>query len=173
MIVGRRRFSPRYRHSVWDRLTNPDLVPREDVGITEEAEIRKVKEQVYGDLLVLLNSRRAIVEIPEGMPALRKSLLMFGLPDLTGRSPGHEGDRKVIEAAIRQVIDDFEPRLGPPLKRDARDRSETVEVECLPVGPGSNRAQLSFRISATLRLNEVPISFNYSLDVASWAFFKS
>ncbi len=171
--MGRRRFSPRFLHSVWDRLTHPDLVLGEDVGITEEGEIRKIKEQVYADLLVLLNARRAVVAIPDGMPALRKSLLMFGLPDFTGRSPGHNGHRKEIEAAIRQVIEDFEPRLGPLPKSE--DGNQPKMVECVTASAGSTTAQLSIRILATLRLhsNQVPIRFDYSLDVMSWAFSKS
>ena len=98
--------SPCLQHSLWDRLTNPELIRGENVVVSPGSEIERLKSEVRRDLEWLLNTRTAPIDIPDGLKDLQSSLVKFGLPDI---STLNFGDPKVkdrlagiLESVIRQ-----------------------------------------------------------------------
>ncbi len=148
------------QHSFWDRLTDPDLVRGPGVAAAARGEVERVKDEVRRDLEWLLNSRRPPVELPEGLTGLSKSLMTYGLPDVTGLSMGNTDDRERLQKTIETVVRDFEPRLF------------SVVVQFNLHDQDRFRAALHYRIEAMLRLDPVPepIAFDTMLDLGSRAF---
>jgi type VI secretion system protein ImpF len=151
---------PRLQDSVWDRLIDPSPARGEGVGSSELSEMERIKNAVRRDLEWLLNSRRPPLDIPEGMDALKTSLVMYGLPDFTGITSGDTDERDRLQKALEQAIRDFEPRLAD------------VKVTFDPGDQDRARAALHFRVSALLRLDPAPepIVFDTALDLSNRAF---
>jgi|SRR5580692_7629153 type VI secretion system protein ImpF len=120
-----------------------------------EAELRRL---VGSDISALLNTiNLASAEDLTDAPEVRKSILNFGFPDLTGISIAENrvfGVAKLLETALR----DFEPRLAPGSIKIRRD--ETVSAEELRV---------RFLVSAELRVEpvDVPMEFVAELELDS------
>jgi type VI secretion system protein ImpF len=120
-----------------------------------EAELRRL---VGSDISALLNTiNLASAEDLTDAPEVRKSILNFWVPDLTGISIAENrvfGVAKLLETALR----DFEPRLAPGSIKIRRD--ETVSAEELRV---------RFLVSAELRVEpvDVPMEFVAELELDS------
>ncbi len=85
------------------------LLPDEPKPIRE---IRKIREFVRRDLEALLNTRLDNAqEIPDEFEESRKSLLTYGLPDLTTFQLKSDQERRRLIKIIENVIRTFEPRL--------------------------------------------------------------
>jgi type VI secretion system protein ImpF len=158
--VADRSAFPRLQDSLWDRLTDPAAARGKDVGSSQSSEIERIKDAVRRDLEWLLNARRPSLEIPEEMEALKKSLVMYGLPDFSGVSSGDANERERLQQTLEQAIRDFEPRLS------------NVKVSFDPTDQDRTRAALHYRVSALLRLDPVPepIVFDTVLDLSNRAF---
>lgn len=96
----------------------PDLyVPSLLVRLTDDHETptlqnkRDWERTLLTEVELLLNTKRASEEVPEGFKYTSQSLPMYGLPDCTSMSvkdPDHQAElRRAIETALRH----FEPRL--------------------------------------------------------------
>ena len=158
--MARRSAFPRLQDSIWDRLTDPSTGRGSDVGSSAPGEVERIKNAVRRDLEWLLNARKPPLEIPEGMDALRTSLVTYGLPDFTGISAGDMNERNRLQQSLEQAIRNFEPRLSH------------VEVTFDPGDQDRSRAALHFRVSALLRLDPAPeaIVFDTVLDLSNRAF---
>jgi type VI secretion system protein ImpF len=103
----------RLQPALLDRLT--DDAPDQKVEAPEQRVMSRsrLREAVLRDLAWLFNATRleAGVDLSR-WPAIRSSVLNFGLPALAGR-PASAVDVADIERAIRDAIVDFEPRLLP------------------------------------------------------------
>jgi type VI secretion system protein ImpF len=74
--------------------------------------LRQLKQGVARDLEALLNARQeALEELPSEFVEVRRSLLIYGLPDFTAFNPMSDNDRYQIRRALEQAIATFEPRL--------------------------------------------------------------
>ncbi len=106
----------RLQPALLDRLTDdePDKTqePREHRVMSK----RRLRQAVLRDLAWLFNTTRLEGKDPSGSlaraPRVRRSVLNFGLPALSGRSTSSL-DVVTLERAIRQAILDFEPRILP------------------------------------------------------------
>jgi len=99
--------------SLLDRLT--DLNPDGKTDTLDERVIsfRRLRESVMRDLEWLLNTGRLeITSELDDYPEVRKSVLNYGIPDISGVSVVSK-DSESIEEEIRQAILDFEPRIIP------------------------------------------------------------
>jgi len=99
--------------SLLDRLT--DLNPEGKTDTFEERVIsfRRLRESVIRDLEWLLNTGRLEISSElDGYPEVKKSVLNYGIPDISGTSTAGR-DSTSIEQDIRQAILDFEPRIIP------------------------------------------------------------
>ncbi len=155
-----RDSNPRFQHSLWDRLTNPDLIRGSDVGVTVSSEIERIKNEVRRDLEWLLNSRRTPGDPPAGMSHLSQSLMTYGLPDITSVSPGDTDARKRLTQLLESVIRDFEPRLS------------NVRVIFEPQKQDNTLGSLHYRIEAILRVDPAPepVIFDTVLQLGNKAF---
>jgi type VI secretion system protein ImpF len=158
--MSRKPATPRFQHSLWDRLTNPQLIRGEDAGVSPAGEIERLREEVRRDLEWLLNSRSTPVEIPDGLGALQQSLIRYGLPDFTSLnlSDPKEGER--FQDVLAEAIRAFEPRL------------DRVEVRFDPQHQDRSRATLHYQVRAILRLEPAPqpVVFETVLELGSKTF---
>lgn len=108
-LVPKERLQP----SLLDRLTD------EEPGNPQESRERRVlspqrlREVVRRDLGWLFNAiNLASVEDLSAYPHVARSVLNYGLPDLTGHTASGM-DPPQLERMLRQVVRDFEPRILP------------------------------------------------------------
>lgn len=112
----------------------------------------QVRGAIERDLENLLNTRCFPEEIPAVFGELRKSLLMYGLPDFTSRNPSTPAVRTELRQEIERAITLFEPRL----------RNITVRVE----SPVRSEQRFMFKIAALLQIDNgsESISFDTYFD---------
>ena len=101
----------RLQPSLLDRLT--DLQPDEATESVSQQSMsqRQFKEAVIRDLGWLLNS--VALEVCEDLdkyPAVKRSVLNYGLPDLSGHTASTI-EVRTVEKAIRAAILQYEPRI--------------------------------------------------------------
>lgn len=101
----------RLQPSLLDRLT--DLAPgeRRETREARVIDIRRLREIVQRDLGWLLNCANAGRNIDPGrFPLAAKSVLNYGLSEVSGDFSTAE-KAEAIRGAIRQAIENFEPRI--------------------------------------------------------------
>lgn len=137
------------KQSLLDRLTDTHAWPA-----TRGASLKMFREGLRRDVEWLLNTRRPIAGAFEAFPLAAKSVVNYGLPDLTHMSTRRENAEALI-LAILNTLRTFEPRVHQP------------EVTMLS-GEKSARS-LRFQVRGTLRLEtgEEPIMFDTRLEIAS------
>ncbi|HYD59121.1 MAG TPA: type VI secretion system baseplate subunit TssE [Noviherbaspirillum sp.] len=155
---------PSYRQavvtpSVWDRLHDDN--PRDPGGDDSVAyiDLRHFKQAVARDLDALLNSRCVDPdEDIERYPHAARSVLNFGIIDLSSLSLLNPDDRALLRDKIRQTIERHEPRL-------TRVRV-TLDV------PDGMQRMLRFRVDAVLKVhpNKPPVTFDAMLQLSSNAY---
>ena len=156
----RHQHSFALQHSLWDRLSNPTLIRGEAVEITPSSEMARIKEEVRRDLEWLLNSRSMPVELPSGLPALKRSLVRYGLPDFSTLNLGNPRSREDFQSVLAEVIRDFEPRL------------DRVEVRLSTQEQDHARPSLRYIVEAVLRLEPTPqlVVFDTVLELGTKKF---
>jgi type VI secretion system protein ImpF len=146
---------PGLEASLLDRLLD-DPARRE--AQARGASLAEIRGALVRDLGNLLNTRHDFTDVVHGYTELSKSLLVYGLPDLTQFSPRNNTDcdklRRLIEASIRT----FEPRLTG------------ISVTMLPAE--EKKGALRFRVDARLRTRPRPtrITFDTVLEAGPNAF---
>lgn len=148
--------------SILDRLLDDEPGSTVEAAATARADrlkaLARIKAAVKRDLEWLLNCKQSIVERPEGLPHLDRSLLAFGLPDFSAVSLDDAREQERLLRAIESAIRRFEPRLTGVRAR-------------LEEGRGPDRS-LRFRIDALLRLDPEPepVTFDSLLHLGTKAF---
>jgi len=147
MAVESDRFWP----SLYDRLRSRDAKGIDDYFV-DSSQLRSV---VKRDLEVLLNatSLESTTDLA-GHPKVRKSVLNYGLPDITGKIVSGLSAWEIQES-LRAALAHFEPRIMPD--------SLSVEVDTTGVGINSVRAYdpergLTLSISGTILGTPMPES---------------
>ena len=104
----------------------------------------------------LLNTRLAEIDGLEACPEAQRSLLAYGVPDLSAFFHGSQHDLQRMIACIEKAIRTFEPRLEPQSVRVERVRDAAAE----PV------MKLRLRVQAVLRVEPFrsPIVFDPRID---------
>jgi type VI secretion system protein ImpF len=129
--------------SLLDRLIDdsPQL-SHEAVG-KHLQDTRGLERSVVHDLEDLFNTRReALSDLPEEFVEVNKSILAYGLPDVTSYNLLDPNDRNQLRRTIETSIAVFEPRL------------QRVRVSM--TAPRQNDGALHFRIEALLRVEPAP-----------------
>jgi type VI secretion system protein ImpF len=111
------RPDERLQPALLDRLTDdePDkkMEPREARVLTK----KQLRRSVLRDLAWLFNATQLeAVNDLSGAPLVRRSVLNFGLPALSGRSASSL-DVSDLAKAVREAIINFEPRILPSTLR--------------------------------------------------------
>ncbi|MGL4465286.1 MAG: type VI secretion system baseplate subunit TssE [Planctomycetia bacterium] len=118
--------------------------------------VEHVLDTVRRDLEELLNTRRTMDEAEESLPEVRRSLLAYGLPDLTTMPIATDRDRADLGRALKDILERFEPRL-----RDVRVTVKTIGTENFD-------RTLRFRIDARFRADPAPeVSFDTNLELST------
>jgi type VI secretion system protein ImpF len=138
--------------SLLDRLIDPDsagTVARRGYGVAQ------MTEAVRRDLTELLNTRQSHEGLPPDFEELHRSILAYGLPDLTTFNAVTPEERRQIGTMIEKIIELFEPRL--------RDVRATV------LTPGESRDRtIRFRVDARLCLDPAPeVAFDTVLELST------
>jgi type VI secretion system protein ImpF len=144
--------------SVLDRLLDFEPDVSREAPRSRSKSLRELKLSVRRDLEWLLNTRTVHVEIDEGLQELKKSVLTYGLPDITGISAKNQLEQKRLSLAIENAIRTFEPRFLD------------VRVTLEPVNNVDR--SLKFRIEARLNVEPTPepIAFDTVLQLGSGDF---
>jgi type VI secretion system protein ImpF len=143
--------------SVLDRLVDFEPEAKAEPPASRSKALRQVKQALKRDLEWLLNTRR-VLEVPEELPLLAKSLLTYGLPDFSNSSVKNTQDQHELTLALEATLKRFEPRL----------EDIVVSVANASVLERAFR----FKIEARLRIDPVPepISFDTTLQIGSGNF---
>ena len=150
--MARNRSESALRSSVLDRLTG-------DHGASSRfgtIGLRELKQAVARDLEWLLNTRVWWPGEFRDLEESQKSVLSYGIPDLSVYSWASAGDRERVCAKIEEAVKTFEPRL----------MARTVKAS---VAPSEDVADFSvrLRIEAVLHVEPYtePVSFDTDIYV--------
>lgn len=102
----------------------------------------RIREALLWDLTALLNTRIQAKQLPEGTEQIKRSILTYGLPDLTALSVVDQRER--LEKVIWDAIETFEPRL------------KLIRVERLEDSESGSAEAVQFRIEAMLIVENPP-----------------
>jgi len=142
--------------SLVDRLIDLDPTVSREPPLSRHQVLREMKLSVRRDLENLLNTRHRCLSPPEHLKELEKSLVNYGIPDLTASNMGSPQDREKLCAALQKIIARHEPRF------------KTVRVKLQDTSEELDRT-LRFRIDALLIVDPAPepIVFDSVLRTAS------
>jgi type VI secretion system protein ImpF len=111
-LAPRERLQP----SLLDRLTDDEPHAKQESRDKRVLSPARLRESVRRDLGWLLNTvNLATVQDLDAYPDVVRSVVNFGMADLTGRTASsfkHEEARDEVESHLLRVIRDFEPRLS-------------------------------------------------------------
>jgi type VI secretion system protein ImpF len=139
--------------SILDRLIDMEPDKRGEPVQYHSASYSQIRGSIERDLENLLNTRCFSDEIPNACSELRKSLLMYGLPDFTSKNPSTPSVRTELRQELERAISMFEPRL----------HNVSVRIE----NPTSGERRLKFKIMALLRIDDADaesVSFDTFFD---------
>ncbi len=98
--------------SLLDRLLDDEPKTTSEPNEKTRWNLNMITESVRQDLEALLNTRiETIQELPSEFTETKKSLLTYGLPDLTSFQLKNDQDKRRLTKIIENLIHTFEPRL--------------------------------------------------------------
>jgi type VI secretion system protein ImpF len=145
----------RLQPSLLDRLTDDE--PEKPVESRDKRVISasKLRECVTRDIAWLLNCvNLGKDEILSDYPDVARSVVNFGIPDLTGAAVAGI-DSVVLQRQLRQAIHTFEPRLT----------SETLQVMVGADTKRMDQRSLSFRIDSEMWAQPLPLNLYLKTEV--------
>ena len=121
--------------------------------------MRQFRLGVKRDLEWLLNTTCAPIEIPEPCAEAKKSVLCFGLPDISSVALQDAGDEQQVMRSLEEAIERFEPRLAHA-RVTSRNRTKAVSRPS------------RFHVEAVLMMDPAPerISFDTVLEITKGAY---
>jgi type VI secretion system protein ImpF len=138
--------------TILDRLIDPDsggTIARHGYGVEQMFFV------VQRDLEDLLNTRQTHVGLPEAFDEVHRSIVAYGLPELTSLDAITPSQRDDIGRVLEGIVKQFEPRL------------KDVHAELVSGGDGKERS-VKFRINARLCLDPAPeVAFDTVLELAT------
>lgn len=141
--------------SILDRLIDLDPQLTREAPGSRATSLREMKAAVRRDLEWLLNSRSHIDAEDLTLEEAKKSVAVYGLPDITGFAASNPDEQARLAAALEHAIRVFEPRfLNPRI---------TMEP------PTALQRALKFRIEALLDVDPAPepVVFDTVLEFGS------
>lgn len=137
----------RLQPSLLDRLTDLEPHDREKVRERWVLTLPQLRDAVKRDLAWLLNTGNFDgVQSLDDHPRVAKSVLNYGVPDVTGRVASAV-EVPLVEKSLRQAILDFEPRI----------LSKTLRVRVTVQRTEMSHNALRFDIEGELWAEPVPI----------------
>lgn len=141
--------------SILDRLMDQDRQKTSETPLSRTQSLRELKQSLRRDMEWLLNSRRSPIDVPETFEECQRSMVVYGLPDLSSLTVHSAADQQRLIRGMEEAINHFEPRLT------------AVKVSIAPVAQGSR--SLRFVIEAMLRIDPAPehVTFDTTLELNS------
>jgi type VI secretion system protein ImpF len=141
--------------SILDRLMDNERERKTEIPLGRAQSLRELRASLRRDLEWLLNSRRSPIDVPETFTECQRSLVVYGLPDLSSLTVQSAADQARLIRGMEEAISHFEPRLT------------AVKVSLAPVATGSR--MLRFVIEAMLNIDPAPehITFDTVLELNS------
>ena len=102
----------RLQPALLDRLTDDARDARTERGDQRVMSKAQLRQAVLRDLSALFNAVQPLGAEADGYPLIADSVLNFGLPPLSGQLASRL-DVSVLERAIREAIQRYEPRILP------------------------------------------------------------
>src|SRR4051812_3088088 len=94
--------------SVLDRLLEYDPEVSRELAKQRNQVLRELKDSVRRDLNNLLNTRIRCLSLPLGLEELKRSLVNYGTPDLTGATLGSSKERDEFCRTLERIINQHE-----------------------------------------------------------------
>lgn len=129
--------------SLLDRLIDDDPATTREPPKSQTQVLAELRSSVRRDVENLLNSRCRFEAWPPDYTELDRSLVAYGLPDLTAANLNATDQRTAFLKLVEKVLRTFEPRFT------------RVHVEAVRGGSTTDRI-LRFRIDAMLRAYPAP-----------------
>jgi type VI secretion system protein ImpF len=147
---------------VLDRLLD-DEPGEPQRGTAMYFDIPDFKAALARDLEALLNTRVVeLGELAEQYPEAAKSVIRYGIPDLSSLTLLSPKDRERLRGEVQYAIERFESRL-----------SQVKVTLNMPEKPKTHlERMLHFRVDATLKIHprRPPVSFDATLQLSSNAY---
>lgn len=145
----------RLQPSLLDRLTDDEPGKREESREKRVISANRLRECVTRDISWLLNcvnmgAEEQLAEYPE----VARSVVNFGIPDLTGVALSGV-DARVLQRQLRDAIVAFEPRLT----------SSTLQVTVNADGTRMDRQSLVFNIESEMWAQPIPLNLYLKTEV--------
>jgi type VI secretion system protein ImpF len=141
--------------SVLDRLIDYDPRETREPSKSRSTTLQELKASVRRDLEWLLNTRSFLNPDELDAPETRRSVAVYGLPDITGLSAQSKDEQARMLRAVEHAIRIFEPRF--------------LNLKVTMEPPTTNERSIRFRIEAQLDVDPVPepIVFDTVLKLGS------
>ena len=138
--------SERLQPSLLDRLCDDEPTNSKESREQRVLSVRRLRQSVLRDIAWLLNavSLESVQDL-ENHPEAARSVLNFGIPDLSGHTIT-KSQIVDIEKRIRKVILDFEPRILP----------NTLSIKVVSTDSYNHNA-MNFEIEGDLWMQPVPL----------------
>ena len=148
----------RINQSVLDRLIDfePDVSRESPKSYTRT--LGELKRSLRRDLDWLLNTRRSVVEIDEGLVETQQSLAVYGLPDFVGASLTSGQEQRAFVQEVEKALKIFAPQL--------------IDLKISYSPPNEVDRSISFRIEARIDVepSPEPVVFDTVLQLGSGEF---
>ena len=142
---------PRLLPSFVDRLLDPESMGGRLAGYDH----RQMMDAVRADLEDLLNARMTAVDLPPEFEETARSVVTYGLPDLSGYDVSGRSARADLSRTVAAVIERFEPRL------------RRVRVSVLD-DKAKGGLSIRFRVEAELNVDPAPeVGFETVLELTT------
>ena len=142
---------PRLLPSFIDRLLDPESMGGRLAGYDH----RQMMDAVRADIEDLLNARLTAADLPPEFEETAKSLVAFGLPDLSGYDVSTRASRDGLARVVITAIERFEPRLR-------RVRVSVIDDK------SKGGLSIRFRIEAELNVDPAPeVGFETVLELTT------
>lgn len=151
-----RKVQDRLQPALLDRLRDDDPTNPHEPAENRVLSRTRLRDAILRDLSWLFNAARLDGhESLEGYPEVRRSVLNYGLPVISGQTISSI-DPMLLESQVRQAIIDNEPRILP----------KTLRVEALMSdSPIDQHNQISFRITGQMWAQPVPLELLLHTDI--------
>lgn len=138
----------RLQPSLLDRLCDDERTEFQESRSKRVLSLQRLRQSVLRDLAWLLNTVNYghRDELEESHPHVARSVLNFGIPDMTGQT-GSGVDAREMEKFVRDAILRFEPRILP----------DTLRVRATSREALMNHNALVFEIEGELWAQPVPL----------------
>jgi type VI secretion system protein ImpF len=153
------KFIKNVQQGLLDRLIDLEPENRFEVPMSRAESLRQLRLAVKRDLEWLLNSTRMPIEVPESCAEVDKSVLFYGLPDISSVSIADLSQQQRLQRSLEAAIEQFEPRLSRA-RVTSRERFRATNQS------------ITFHVEAMLMIDPAPerISFDTVLEISKGAY---